>query len=81
MFNSFIMTEHWLKQPKIQPCHITVERHTMKMHQPTANMPFQTGTEIKLDQVKYTYPYLAAFINTEHWLKQPRMLYPANFVC
>ena len=78
MSTTFIMTEHWLKQPKIQPCHITVERHTMKMHQPTANMPFQTGTEIKLDQVKYTYQFLTAFIMIELWLKKAKNAAQAN---
>ena len=34
---AFIMTEPWLKQPKILPCHITVECQTMKMHQPPQN--------------------------------------------
>jgi hypothetical protein len=29
-----------------------------------------TGAEMSLDQVKYDYPFLPAFIITEHWLKE-----------
>jgi len=39
-----------------------------------ANMPSLTGIGMSLDQVKYTHPCLTAFIMTEHWLKQPKML-------
>ena len=72
------MTEHWLKQPKMLPCCITVECHTMKMNQPPQNfcryMPSVTGIGMSLDQVQYNYPCLTAFTMTEHWLKQPKML-------
>ena len=33
-----------------------------------------TGVGMSLDQVKYTYPCLPAFIMTQQWLKQPKML-------
>ena len=71
------MTEHWLKQPKMLPCHIAVKCQKMKMLQPhktPANKPSLTGVGMSLDQVKYTYPCVPAFIMTEHWLKQPRLL-------
>jgi len=83
IFNSFIMTEHWQKQRKRLPCHITVECHTMKMHQPpqnTCKYAFPDRYRISLDQVKYTYPCLTAFIMTEHWLKQPKMLYIPSYL-
>jgi len=31
---ALILTEQWLKQPKMLPCLIVVECQTMKMHQP-----------------------------------------------
>jgi len=135
---TFIMTEHWLKQPKMLPCHIAVKYQTMKMHQPPqysckyvfpdwcrnefgsskiclsmftsfyydwtlaeaaknaafpatllsstklwrcnnhhetpADKPSLTGVGMNLGPVKYAYPCLPAFIMTEHWLKQPKLL-------
>ena len=38
-------------------------------HKTSANKPSLTGVGMSLDQVKYTYPCLPAFIMTEHWLK------------
>jgi len=52
----------------------------MKMHQPLKNSldkPSLTGVGMSLDEVKYDYPCLTAFIMTEHWLKKPKML-PAS---
>ena len=71
---AFLMTELWLKQPKMLSCCITAECQTIKMHQPpqtSANKPSLTGIGMSLDQVKYTYPCLTAFIMTKYWLKQP----------
>jgi len=34
---AFTMTEHWLAQPKMLPCHIAVECQKSKMHQPSQN--------------------------------------------
>ena len=39
-----------------------------------ANMPSLTGIGMNLDQVKYTYLCLTAFIMTEHWLKHSKMV-------
>jgi len=74
---AFIMTEHWLKQPKMLPCLIVVECQTIKMHQPQ-NTPVNklslTDVRMSLVQIKYTYPCTPAFIMTEQWLKQPKMM-------
>jgi len=43
---AFIVTEPWLKLPKMLPCHIAVECQTMKMDQPPQN------------SCKYTFPAL-----------------------
>jgi len=67
LLTSFLMTEHWLKQPKILPCYIAVKWQTMKMYQPTQNSckaSSLTSTGMSLDQVNSTYPCLAAFITT-----------------
>ena len=37
MSTTFIMTEHWLKQPKMLPSHIVVECQKMKVLQPPQN--------------------------------------------
>jgi len=34
-----------------------------------------TGAEMSLNQINSTYPCLAAFIKTEPWLKQPKMMH------
>jgi len=60
---------HWLKQPKMLPIHIdAVERQKNK----PANKPSLTGVGMSLDQVKYTYLCLQAFIINEYWLIQPK---------
>jgi len=75
---AFIIAEHWLKQPKMLPSHIVVECQSMKMYQPPQKScqykPSLTGVEMSLDQIKHTYLCLTAFIITEHWLKQPKIL-------
>jgi len=73
------MTEPWLKQPKMLPCPALLLLSAKKLgcinhHKTLANTPSLTGAGICLDQVKYTYACLTAFIMTEHWLKQPKML-------
>jgi len=35
--HTFTMTEHWLKQPKVLPCHVVVEGQNVKIHQPSQN--------------------------------------------
>ena len=69
------MTEHWLKQPKMLPCHIAVECQKLRcinLHSTPANKS-STGVGMSVDQVKFTYPCLPAFIMSEHWLKQPKI--------
>jgi len=34
---TFMVTEQWLEQPKMLPCHIAVECQAMKMDQPPQN--------------------------------------------
>ena len=45
----------------------------------SVNMPFWTDTGMTLDQIKYSYPSLTAFIMTDHWLKQSKIL-PSHVV-
>jgi len=76
---AFMMTEHWLKQPNMLPSHIAVKCQTIwrctNHHKTPKNMPSLTGVGMNLDQVKYTYPCLTAFMMmTEHWLKQTKNL-------
>ena len=43
-------------------------------HETPADKPSLTGVGMNLGPVKYAYPCLPAFIMTEHWLKQPKLL-------
>ena len=56
-------------------CHIAAEWRCISQHSTPAIKPSLTGVGMSLDQVKYTYACLTAFIMTEHWLKQPKMLH------
>ena len=49
----------------------------MNHHETPANKPSLTGLGLYLDQVQFTYPCLPAFILTEPWLKQKKIL-PVN---
>jgi len=69
------MTEHWLKQPKVMPSHIVVVCQKWRgsnHHKTPAQRPSLAGVGMSLDQVKYTYPLLTAFIMTELWLKKAK---------
>jgi len=85
MFTSFVMTEHWLKQPQILPRHIAVKYQTVKMHQPPQYSckykPSLTDVGMSLDQVKYTCPCLPAFIIAEHVLKHQPKILPQTHCC
>jgi len=81
MLNSFCYYWTLAKQPKMLPSHIVVKcqkwRFSNHLKNP-ANKPSLTDIEMSLDQINHTYPCLTAFIMTEHWLKQPKML-PSHF--
>ena len=64
---AFVMTEHWLKQPKMLPRYIVVECQKLRcsnQHKTSATAPSLTGNEMSLVQIKHTYPCLTAFIMT-----------------
>ena len=48
-------------------------------HSTPANNSSLTGVGMSLVLMKHTYPCFTAFIMTEHWLKQPKML-PSSHV-
>jgi len=56
---AFIITEHWLKQPKMLPSHVAVECKKLRYinhHKTPANKSSLTGVKMSLDQIKYDYP-------------------------
>ena len=78
---AFIMTKPWLKQSML-PSHIVIECQKWRCSnhlKTSANVPSLKGIVMSLVQMKDTYPCLTAFIATEPWLKQPKML-PSHIV-
>ena len=79
---AFILTDHWLKHPNIVTSHIAFECQKWRCsnyHKTFAKIPTLTGVGVSLVHIKHTYPCLTAFIMTEHWLKQPKLL-PSHIV-
>jgi len=77
MFTSFFMTEHWLKQKKCSPVEYQKWR-CIHHHKTPADKPSLLSVGMSLDQIKYTYPCLTAFIMPEHWLWSSKTHYPAT---
>ena len=71
---AFIMTDFGLTWPKMLLSLIGSYHHKT-----LANQPALIGAGMSLVQIKHTYPCLTAFIMTELWPKQPKML-PSHIV-
>ena len=74
---AFIISELWLKEPKMLPSHIVVECRNWRwsnQQSTSANKSSLIGVGMSLAQTRHTYPGLTAFIMTELWLTQPKML-------
>ena len=82
MFNSFIMTENWLKQTKSCPATLLLiakNEGAPNHHSTPAKISSLTGVGMNVGQMKHSYLCLTAFIMTEPWLKKPKML-PSHIV-